>query len=311
MRKLLIIAFSLVVFSITGCLKDTPSTDLSHVGTIMEIMYPYGAQDYGVGSGLEYFSGEQLPFFPTDVADTAVYYINIAGANTLSQPLTVTIAVNNSALEDNISNDGITYIALPDSCYTLLPTSGTIPAGQRIDTFRVAYYPSKINLTQNYNLPITFTTSPSYTVAGNFGTLYLHTIGDPIAGTYTWVNTTYADSAGTGPSTNNASGPGIFAPLDATDVEFASGATIPGSGGPINYILSFANNNGTLSNFTVALDPNTVPSNIIITSGPNVVLADPVHNIYTLNFTDSIGGTGTGAGSTYNITDNFTFVSNY
>jgi hypothetical protein len=310
MRKLLIIALSLVLFGSTGCLKDTPGTDLSHLGTIIELMYPAGAGDYGVGSGLEYFSGEQLPFYPTDVADTAVFYVNIAGPNTLNKPLSVTIVVNDSSLEDNIANDGITYLQLPDSCFAILPsTTGTIPAGQRIDTFKVVYYPSKMDLTQNYNLPITVTAG-GYTISGNFGTVYLHNVGDPIAGTYTWTNTTYPDSAGTGTPVNNATPPAIFDPLDASDVEFASGAPLPSGEGPINYILSFTNTNGVASGFTVALDPNTIPSGVFITSGPNVINADPVHKTYTLNFTDSVAGTGPGTGN-FNVTDTYTWISNY
>jgi len=302
MRKL-IIAFSLVIFGLTGCLKDTPSTDLSHVGTIIEIMYPAGAGFYGVGSGLEFFTGETFPYYPTDVSDTVTYYVNIAGTNTLSQSLAVGVVVSDSSLEDNISTDGITYIPLPDSCFTLLPSSGTIPAGSRIDTFKVVYYPYKFDLTQNYGLPLTVST-PGYTVSGNFGTLYLHTIGNPIGGTYTQVDTAYADSAGTGtPTITNLGAVGLFDPLDALDVEVASGA--PGAnGGNINYVISFSNTNGVLSGFSVSLDPATIPSGTTITGGPNIVLADPVNKKYVLNFTDST------AGANANFTDSYTWVSN-
>ena len=61
-RSLFIISTLLVLFAATGCLKDTPSTDLTHVGTIIEMMYPNGAQDNGVGTGLEFFSGDQITF---------------------------------------------------------------------------------------------------------------------------------------------------------------------------------------------------------------------------------------------------------
>ena len=302
MKKLLFIFFALVLVASTGCLKDTPGTDLSNVGTIMEMIYPNGAQDNGVGSGLEFFTGELLPFYPTDVADTVTYYVNIAGTNTLGKPLTVNVAVDDSSLEDNYANDNITYLPMPDSCYQLLTTSGTIPAGKRLDTFQVVYYPSKIDLTQSYGLPIALSVS-GYTVSGNFGKLYLHTVGNPIAGTYNQSFVKYYDSAGTGTPYTASPGPvGIFNPLDNADIEVASADS---SG--ISYILSFTNTNGVASGFSVSLDPNTIPKGTIITSGPNVVLADPVNKVYTLNFTDSIAATGLNS----NITDKFTWVSNY
>jgi hypothetical protein len=184
MRKLFIIAFSLVVFNITGCLKDTPGTDLSHEGTIIELMYPAGAGDAGVGTGLEFFSGDAITFPSSDLSDTVTFYVNIAGTNTLSQSLGVTVTVDNSALEDNIANDGITYVAMPDSYYSIVKTSGSIAAGQRIDTFQIVIYPSKIDPTQNFGLPITVSTNPGETISGNFGIMYLHTIGNPLAGVY-------------------------------------------------------------------------------------------------------------------------------
>jgi len=302
MKKLLFIFFALVLVASAGCLKDTPGTDLSHVGTIIEMIYPNGAQDFGIGTGLEFFTGEQFPFYPTDVSDTVTYYVNIAGTNTLGKPLTVNVAIDDSSLEDNYANDNITYLPLPDSCYSLLKTSGTIPAGQRMDTFQIVYYPSKIDLTQNYGAPIALSV-PGYTVSGNFGTLYLHTIGNPIAGTYNQSFVKYYDSAGTGtPYTIPASPIGIFNPLDNADIEVPS---LDSSG--ISYILSFTNTNGVASGFSVSLDPNTIPKGTIITSGPNVVLADPINKVYTLNFTDSIASTGLNS----NITDKFTWVSNF
>ena len=301
MKKLLFIFFALVLIGSTGCLKDTPSTDLSNVGTIIEMIYPNGAQDNGVGTGLEFFTGEQLPFFPTDIADTITYYVNIAGTNTLGKPLTVNVVVDSSSLEDNYANDNITYVPLPDSCYQLLTTSGTIPAGKRLDTFQVVYYPSKIDLTQNYGAPIALSVS-GYTVSGNFGKLYLHTVGNPIGGTYNQSFVKYYDSAGTGtPYTIPASPAGIFNPLDNADIEVPS---LDSSG--INYIISFTNTNGVASGFSVSLDPNYIPKGTIITSGPNIT-ADPINKIYTLSFTDSIAATGLSS----NITDKFTWVSNY
>jgi hypothetical protein len=297
-RSLFIISALLALFATTGCLKDTPATDLTHVGTIIEMMYPGGAQDNGVGTGLEFFSGDQITFSFLDVSDTVTYYANIAGPTTLSKPLTVGMALDDSALEDNIANDGITYTPLPDSCYKILQTSGTIPAGQRIDTFQVVIYPNKIDLTQNYGAPIQLS-APGYTVAANFSIMYLHTIGAPIAGLYSQTTTIYFDSAGTGTPLVNAANPAIFLPLDNADIEVY---TTDSTG--LGYILSFTNNGGAaVGPFTMTIDPNSIPKGTSIIGGPTLLAANPTTGVYTFNV---IVNTGT---EEKNITDTFTFVS--
>ena len=297
-RSLFIISALLALFATTGCLKDTPATDLTHVGTIIEMMYPAGAQDNGVGTGLEFFSGDQITFSFLDVSDTVTYYANIAGTNTLSKPLTVDMGLDSGALEDNIANDGITYTSLPDSCYKILETTGTIPAGQRIDTFQLVIYPNKIDLTQNYGAPIQLS-APGYTVAANFSIMYLHTIGAPIGGLYNQTTTIYFDSAGTGTPLVNSANPAIFLPLDNADIEVY---TTDSTG--LGYILSFTNNNGAaVGPFTMTIDPNSIPKGTSIIGGPTLLAANPTTGVYTINV---IVNTGT---EEKNITDTFTFVS--
>ncbi|HXB44997.1 MAG TPA: DUF1735 domain-containing protein [Puia sp.] len=184
MRKLLIIILSLIVLVATSCLKDTASTDLSHEGSILELMYPPAAQFNGVGSGLEYFGGGALSYPATDIVDTVTFYVNIAGTNTLGKSLSVTIAADPGALQDNYSRDSITYVAMPAADFTIINATQTIPAGSRMDTFQVAFYPSKFDITQNFMLALTVTNNGGVPLAANFGHLYLHTIGNPLAGTY-------------------------------------------------------------------------------------------------------------------------------
>jgi Domain of unknown function (DUF1735) len=305
--SILIIPAVLVLLTAgTGCLKDTPSTDLTHLGTVIEMMYPGGAQDNGVGTGMEFFSGDQITFGFLDVADTVWYYGNIAGPNTLSKPLTTGIAVDDSALQDNYANDGLTYLPLPDSCYKLVQTSQTIPAGSRIDTFAIVIYPNKIDLTQNYGLPIQLS-APGYTVAANFSIMYLHTLGAPIGGIYNQSSVIYYDSAGaTGPTppTSNQvgpAGPTVFTPLDNADIEVPSGDSTG-----ISYVISFTNTNGVASGFSVSIDPGTLPAHSAIIGGPTLIAADPVAKTYTINY---IVGYNNDAVQ-YNITDTFTYISN-
>jgi Domain of unknown function (DUF1735) len=306
--SIFIISAVLVLFAGTGCLKDTPSTDLTNLGSVVEMMYPNGAQSNGVGTGLEFFGGDIITtgqFYFLDAADTVWYYGNLAGPNLLSKALTTGVAVDDSALQDNFANDGITYSALPDSCYKIVQTSGTIPAGKRIDTFALVIYSNKIDLTQNYGLPIQLT-APGYTVASNFSIMYLHTIGAPIGGIYNQTSVIYYDSAGaagtTPPTTNTVgpTGPTVFTPLDNADVEVPSGDSTG-----ISYIISFTNNNGVAAGpVTVTIDPNTIGKHIAIAGTPTIT-ADLVNKIFTINMAVSYGSDS----YVYNITDTYTFIS--
>jgi hypothetical protein len=297
---ILIISAVLVLFSTTGCLKDTPSTDLTHLGTVIEMMYPGGAQDNGVGTGMEFFGGDQITFDFQDAADTIWYYGNIAGPNTLSKPLTTNIAIDDSALQDNFANDGLTYLPLPDSCFKLVQTSNTVPSGKRIDTFAIVIYPNKIDLTQNYGLPIQLS-APGYTVASNFSIMYLHTLGAPIGGIYDQSTLIYSDSAGTQNPTTTDLGPTVFVPLDNSDIEVTSGDSTG-----ISYVISFTNTNGVATApFTVSVDGNTVGGHISVVGGPTITVA-PGNKTFTVNMAVSY------ASDSYvrNITDTYTFISN-
>jgi Domain of unknown function (DUF1735) len=295
MRKLIQITLLFIVLAFTGCLKDTPATDLSHEGTVIEMIYPGGAENNGVGTGLQYFAGCTLLFNPTDASDTVTYYVNIAGTNTLSQSLTTTIGLDPSAMQDNFYRDSLTYLPMPDSDYAILTTTGNIPAGSRLDTFQIVFFPDKFDLTKNFMLPIAVTTTPSYTISGNFGKMYLHTIGNPIAGVYNqeWIR--YNNAAGTGvPAYDEQVGPSVFAPTNGTTINTTSGT------GPI-YVLTFVDSLGTLTDFAVTFDAASVKAaGITITSGPFIILADPINKKYTFNYTYN-----NSAGSPRNITDKF------
>lgn len=298
---LFLISAPLALFATTGCLKDTPATNLTNLGTVIEMMYPGGAQDNGVGTGMEFFTGDQQIIDPaTGPTDTIVYYANIAGPKTLSKALAVTMAVNDSDLQDNFANDGVTYLAFPDSCYSLLKTTGSIPAGQRIDTFQAVVYNNTIDLTQNYGAPIQLS-APGYTVAANFSILYLHTLGAPMGGNYNDSVLIYPDSAGTGTAVGGQLGPvGYFVPLDNNDAEIPSGDTTQ-----IGYILSFNNTGGIASGFSISIDPNTIPSGASIIGGPNIIDSVAATNTYKFSFIINMGS------YEKNVTDTYTFVSKY
>jgi hypothetical protein len=296
MKKLLIITVSILAVGLTGCLKDQYAVDLYATGNpLLEFEYPQGGAGVDIGSGLEYFAGAALTYPSSDVTDTAFFIVNLASTNTLNKDISVTLSIDNSALQANFSNDSIPYETMPDSLYTLLSTTGTIKAGTRQDTFYIVFYPSKINTTHNYGLPITMTDAQGIPISGNFGYIYIHTIGNPIAGAYTeeWIR--YNTATMTGTPAFDELFDNVFSPVNPTTISVQSEGT------GVVYLLSFTDSSGVLTDFKVAFDPASVTAaGITITSGPFVVAADPANHTYTFNFTYN-----NSAGSARNITDIF------
>jgi len=143
-------------------------------------------------------------------------------------------------------------------------------------------------------IPISIKTAAGVTISGNLGTIYLHQIGNPIAGAYTheWIR--YNNVGGTGTPAYDQTYSDVFSPLNGTTISAQSGTGV-------NYVLSFTNTGGVLSNFQVAFDAASVTaSGITITGGPTIIVADPVNRKYQFNFTYN-----NASGSPRNITDKF------
>jgi hypothetical protein len=196
MKKILIAFFSIFALFLGGCLKDTPNVDFSSVSAHAEFEYPGGAGGNGLGSGLEFFSGAALLFPPTDDADTMFFMVNIAAPNPLGTAVPVTVGFDQAALDkyNADTNNTIKYNKMPDSCYSFVSTTGTVPANKYLDTFYFIFYPSKfanLDQTQSWMVPVSILTASGSAISSNFSTIYFHTIGNALAGTYNSSGTRY------------------------------------------------------------------------------------------------------------------------
>jgi hypothetical protein len=167
MKSLSLSLLALIMCSLSSCLKDNPAVDFSTVGTIIEIL-PVN------GGGLENFDMAQLNFSST--VDTAIIVLNIASPKPLNKSLTISVDVNDALRTAYNSANQDQYDALPASAFSFPVKSGTIAAGQRLDTLRVYFYQSKIDTTKNYMLPVSIKDAQGETISGNFGAIYFHTI---------------------------------------------------------------------------------------------------------------------------------------
>jgi hypothetical protein len=168
MKNIYIFLLPLIMWSLSSCLKDTPAVDFSTVGTIIEIL-PVN------GGGLESFSAAELNFRAKDKIDSAIIVLNIASPKPLARNLTISMEVNDALRSAYNSANQNQYDAFPDSTFSFPVTSTTITAGNRLDTLQVYFFPSRIDTTKNYMLPVSIKDAQGETISGNFGSIYFHT----------------------------------------------------------------------------------------------------------------------------------------
>ena len=175
----------------TSCVKDrNVGPDFSSTDPVLELRTPIANI-----AGLANFSRAELSGFADETPNQ--FYVNLASANTLGHDVNVTIGVDPTLVDtyNGDDNNTVKYELMPDSCYTLSKTSGTIVKGSRIDSFQITFHKTKIDPAKNYMLPVTITDGDGILISGNQGTIWFHSIGNPYAGSYSDVGYFYHPSA--------------------------------------------------------------------------------------------------------------------
>ena len=257
-----LLLFPAVVLAISGCLKKNEANiDVYNPSSpvyTLEYIQPNGTT---INSGLQYFANGALTYPATHTADTANFSVRLTGGEPAASDITVTIAQDTKALLDNFSKDSIAYESMTDSLYKVISTTGVIKKGTSTASFQVVFYPSKISPAKNYMLAPSVISPTDHQASKNFGHIYFHTIGNPLAGAYTttgkrynysgavaWSGPPAAYPAGSTDGTTAAySGTVIAAPTSPTTVKIVMGNVpepAPGSG-TSNYYIT-----GTDAKFT-------------------------------------------------------------
>lgn len=274
----------IIAFLLNSCVKSR-SGETNFSGLKPVVLIPEG--------GLNAFGSAALTFPSSDATDTAWFHVNYAATNVATTDETITLAVDQTALQNYNSTSATQYSLFPDSIYSFTSTSVTVKKGNNYsDPVPLVIYPDKVDPTQSFMLPISIKGGPAgSTISSNFGTIYYHLIGNPIAGAYLWDwhRWNAADTSGAA-ATIVLAAPTVFAPDDPNTVEVPSGYF-----SQPRYIIHFDNNGGVLSNFTVSLNAADITANfpangITVTSGPTIVVADPVNHVYEFTYTVSSGG---------------------
>lgn len=301
MKKLFILFTAICGAFITGCLKDHANVDFDQSGVIAEISHASITGNGAPSAGLDYFSAATLPVFSSTDPDTVTFDVNIASDYPPTKDVTVTVAIDDAKrVAYNATGPITVFDAQPDSTFSFPTTTAVIKAGSRLATFTVIYYPAKIDPTKSYLLPITLTDASGITISGNLSTIYLHIIGNLLAGAYNqeWIRYNTADQTGT-PAYDEDVSPGIFVPISGTEIQVSSGTGVV-------YDLTFTNNNPTggtdlslLTDFSLTISDQSFSDNGITKSfGPIIDSINAPAHYFKFNF-----GYVNSAGSPRNITD--------
>jgi len=268
--------------TLTSCLEgDEMNTPPGSSPALVEMTFvqPGGTL---INTGLRYFGGQALLLSPADLTDTIDFAVTIQGP--VKQDVTVTLELKPDHALDNLPNDGVNYKVMSANQYKLLQTSATIPQGQTYANFQIVFYPPNINFTESTILPITASNDAGLTTSANYGVFYPHIIGNAIAGLYTREFIRYGTPAGTGSPDIHTFTTQVFSPVDPNTILVPTGYyTAP------NYIITFTNTNGVLSNFKAILDPAALaadwdPAGIQVASGPTITVSSD-YKKFTVKYT--------------------------
>lgn len=266
--------------------------------------YNTGINSAATNSGLAptSFAAGNLSFPLSDSSDAVGFAVTLQGP-TLGKDLNVTIKfeTDSAKLQANYANDGLIYNALPDSTYTFSSNTGVIKKGTTYAAFKLIVYPNKLDGSKNYMLPISATTDDANVpFSTNYQTIYVHTIGNLLAGAYNWTYWRFNQTGSSMPDTtvypaSTDLSPGLFAPDNSEIVEIGTGygQTV---GIHCRYQLTFttAPTIAELTNFKVKInakdvsdttDPSSLVSQgIALATDAKFLKLDPLSGHYKMAF---------------------------
>lgn len=184
--------FLILLIGLSSCLKEAPmNIDVSKTNNVIEFN--------NTGDNKATASSE-FPRFHSDLGtiapgDSATFNVNVSysGADVAPQDITVTLAVDEAALEKYNAEDGTDYVVPPSTIYSL-PTTVVIKQGTQQTQIKVSIISSSdFDFNVNYALPLKITTVSTGIISANFSTaIYSFGARNQRDGHYT-VNGTFSD----------------------------------------------------------------------------------------------------------------------
>jgi|GEM_PF-706271 len=250
------IALACGMLFLASCVKNRNEGAVDFSQLTPTVLIPEG--------GLKNFSTSALLFDASSSSDSVGFRVNYASKTVAPNDVVVTLAVDDAARVAYNASHTDQYEKMPDSLFKFTTTQVTVKAGQSYsDLVNVTFYPNKINSSKSYMLPITITNASGVNISGNFGTIYYHVIGNPLAGDYqdygqrynytgavTWAGPAAGLGLATAPGvppagvpaggtlSNNYNFVTTFSPVDAQTVTGTMGNVPDPAGGSAYYFVT-------------------------------------------------------------------------
>jgi hypothetical protein len=165
MKKYIKLSFLSVALSLglTSCLKDDILLDPDNTENVVEIVHTSlpqqktGTDIAGYVNAFEVVPSATLPIT-----------IRYTGAHTAPQDIVVTLAIDPSIITTYNTQNATSFIALPNSLYTM-PMTVTIPKGGKEAVVQVSLKPNQFDLSKSYALALKIESVSSGIISGNFG----------------------------------------------------------------------------------------------------------------------------------------------
>ena len=270
---------AILMLLLSGCLKKAPGfTDFSQVSDFVILN----------GAGIGNFKASNVAVNTTSPDTVTLTVIaDLTSANSNNGAVKVTIGVDNPQIATYNAANGTNFQPFPATAFKIVSNTITITGGlQHYGSTTIQIYQNQLDPTISYLLPISITDASGKKLSGNQNTIFYNVIGNPIAGAYNWDFTRYNNAAGTPPATSSSftGGSAFFIPDSPLQVEVPSGYYIQP-----RYVISFTNTGGVLSAFKVSFNPDDltalVNNGVTVTSGPNIIKANPVTGEYIFQYT--------------------------
>jgi hypothetical protein len=258
------------ILLLASCVKKNEAT-YTDFGQVQDFVILTGA-----GTGNFKASNIAVNTSSTDTIRKTIT-VDLASKTNDNGPVTVTVGFDNPQIASFNSGNGTSYVAFPTSAYKIINTSVTIPAGQHYATTTVEIYQNKLDPTVSYLLPISILDAGGKKLSSNQNTIFFNVIGNVLAGTYRWdfsrFNSSNSDTTATPAAGSFTNQTVVVSPVTATSLLLPESYMQTFVDASAGVTLSFTNNNGTLSNFSVSLDATTLKN---ISAGQFTIATAPV-----------------------------------
>jgi hypothetical protein len=279
----ILLGVALAGISLSGCKKVIVPEDLGSRGQKIIGIIGYGSLAPAA------YTASSLALDLSAPVETVEMSLRYSGPTVFGNDMMVTLGYDAAALaafNASVPPGGLTYVALPSNFYRIVNPTIKIPKGTAIsEDLVIEIFADMLDPAVSYMFPITITAitgAPSDVVkAPATSTAYLHIIGNPIAGNYTWDFYRWNNETGTGANAGGTFFGDVvgFSAVDPNHVTVPTGYFIQP-----NYVISFSGSGNALTDFEVEPSAGMLAdwdaNGITITEQPHFLIADPVAEHY-------------------------------